>query len=145
MKITTMFTAILALVLLAGVPLQGQAIIPADRKEAPLDARHPLTHELVADCQMAVSATDRRHIDSKLTAYASGECLGYVHGFLVAFQTWGGETAKAICPPHDITLGQEVRLFLFYADRHPEYAGEIAGYTVVRALQAAFACPDPLF
>ena len=108
-------------------------------------------NELLDQCKGAI-----RTIDTKDYANADlfdvGLCFGYLHGSREAFVmsvttlkiagTYDNEVSKAALPciPEQVEVGQLARIFIKYAQSHPEELHERDTLLVRRAFVKAFPC-----
>lgn len=70
-------------------------------------------------------------------------CSGYVSA-IMDMNIWlqANGTASAPCLPENSTAEQGVRVFVRYANDHPEQMNQPPAILVTRALQLAFPCSD---
>ena len=71
------------------------------------------------------------------------ECIGYISGVVDAgtIASQRNENGKfPVCIPETVSKGQLVRVYLKYADNHPERLHLVAATLVVEALATAFPC-----
>jgi hypothetical protein len=74
-------------------------------------------------------------------------CIGIVQGVSETLDDWTAidtklqhlETKHA-CTPAGVTLEQEIKIFLLYADQHPDQLHEAGSSLLIRALVEAFPC-----
>lgn len=72
------------------------------------------------------------------------DCLRYIEGVLDAFEAasqWNWvPKAEAVCVPADVKGDQAVRVFMKYADNHPEQLNRAAPSVLWSAMHDAFPC-----
>ena len=82
---------------------------------------------------------------SNLHINDSDLCVRYVEGAMDAYDTMQGlswsNPSKWICAPDNMQVEQAVRVFLKYADNHPEDLHYPAANVVWLAMHDAFPCP----
>lgn len=109
-------------------------------------ARSQSAMELVQDCAQFERGL---HISGDNITYPgtfdSGMCWGFMGAFqqLAAMQDEDRATTLVrSCPPADSKRTQLIRVFMSYADKHPEKLNYAAARLAVEALSSAFPCPD---
>lgn len=98
---------------------------------------------LLQQCRTAVAFSDSGGTAPK-TATALTDttyCLGYVSAIMDTY-IWLRTNGAAPCLPESSTPDQAVRVFVRYADNHPEQIHHPPVILVTRALQAAFPCTE---
>lgn len=101
----------------------------------------PVTAELAAECRIAIRAFDTNaRLSEDDTVQAAG-CLAYITGVadvlkLPVYQ----DMAPTLCAPDNANALQFARVFVRWADTHPElvHIDRLAG--TIRALTEAFPC-----
>lgn len=86
--------------------------------------------QLVAFCQRCNADAACRAVDQ----VAIGYCRGFVAGVMVSRADLG------LCMPKDWDTGKASKLFLRWAERHPERGRNSAADEIMRAHAAAFDC-----
>jgi hypothetical protein len=74
------------------------------------------------------------------------ECWGYLNAFqqlsVIRFRNESDKVSiTGACLPEEGTLTQLIRVFVSYAEKHPEELHKQAGLVALDAIQAAFPCP----
>jgi Rap1a immunity proteins len=98
--------------------------------------------ELVAKCKN-ISVADPGGKGDSSDLY---ECMGYICGVVDAptIASRRNESgAFSACIPESVSKGQLVRIYLKYADNHPERLHLVAAIMVIEALEVAFPCAAP--
>jgi hypothetical protein len=68
-------------------------------------------------------------------------CMSFVPGVVNGMQIGGAVAGgRAICPPADLSVGQEIQIFMNWSDAQPERWNDRAGVGVGRAMLEAFPC-----
>ena len=100
---------------------------------------------LVKACELADAGPNASFGDSA-KSFNVGYCLGYMWGVLVSHDFFVDATTLAgsrpiFCAATDkVSVGQAVKVFLKYAQDHPEELHIDASNLVVEALMKAFSC-----
>ncbi|MFC5593821.1 Rap1a/Tai family immunity protein [Lysobacter niastensis] len=90
--------------------------------------------ELRSSCMEAVDSVDR---GTPLT-FRGGVCAGYLHGLRDMLDSQAG-----VCVPTAATAEQLIRVYVLWADRHPERLHEDEMDVAVASLKEAFPCRSP--
>jgi hypothetical protein len=97
------------------------------------------TTELVAECRN-ISVTEPSHSgDSEDLA----RCMSYLIG-VIDGSSWGSHMDPklfSVCIPVEVTQEELIRVFLKYADQHPENLHWLPVKFVTEAFKAAYPCP----
>lgn len=106
---------------------------------APAEARN--IGELRQECLKAIVATDER--DFKLDdAMSIGFCFGYMNGVSDTLVLLELTQRAKICLPERRTNVQLARVFVAWADKHPESHHKHPSIGVLEAMVEAFPCKD---
>lgn len=94
---------------------------------------------LAQKCRELINGDE--HPDMSVTA-AQGVCLGYIDGVLDTLVLSKGfwSASDVICVPEGVTSDQAVRVFVKYADEHPEKLHLNAPDIILDSLEKAFPC-----
>jgi hypothetical protein len=136
----------LLFVMLAVVILMAPVVSGASNAYAATTAA-----ELQKACQVTIAALDRKGSEP---IYGSskdlGTCLGYLDGFYSGYLAGAADvegllfntnrSKMSYCEPANATLEQRIRVFMKYAQEHPEMHHEDAGLTAFLAMSKAFPC-----
>lgn len=104
-----------------------------------------VTTDVLADkCRAAIRASEN---PTTLTAKDWGDasfCLGYVEGALDSFEAakgwnWSPKN-ESVCVPADVKGDQAIRVFMKYADNHPEELHKAAPAVLWAATHSLFPC-----
>jgi hypothetical protein len=70
------------------------------------------------------------------------DCVMYLAGVVDATETWiaFGQVREVFCIPNDVNLDQLRKIFIKFANEHPEDLHSNAGSVVINALFKAFPC-----
>lgn len=103
--------------------------------------------ETMKACKASMAETDSGEFGTTWDdGYQSGFCTGWILGVngVVAWASNEGETAGQIlgCPDAEVTFEQATRVFVRYAEAHPEMYHEPNLVVLSRAMRAAFPCED---
>jgi hypothetical protein len=105
------------------------------------------TTKLAKVCRAEIRAADE--MDNRGKSNASDlmdglACLNYVQGVLDAFEAaskWNwAPKGEAVCIPPDVKGDQAVRIFMKYADNHPEELNKAAPSVLWSAMHSVFPC-----
>jgi hypothetical protein len=102
------------------------------------------TDVLAEKCRTSIRASDN---PATLTAKDWGDasfCLGYVEGALDSFESargwnWSPKN-ESVCVPASVKGDQAIRVFVKYADNHPEELNKAAPAALWAAMHNAFPC-----
>jgi hypothetical protein len=108
------------------------------------------TEHLADECRSAIRIHDNDSpspdVNKLLTDTQDGNrCLGYVSGVADEFESEGLEDVKhplgSICLPEGVSSVQLVKIFLKFADAHPEQLHYAAPTVIWNSLIDVFPCP----
>jgi hypothetical protein len=116
--------------------------LPADGAAQNIDS--PLQIDTVSDLRFNCAAYSRllngRHLDDQ-DDVRMATCMSFVPGVVNGMQIGGAAAGgRAICPPADVNIGQEIQIFMNWSDAHPERWNDRAGVGVGLAILEAFPC-----
>lgn len=102
------------------------------------------TDTLAKECRTAIRTSDALKTSTAPDMIEGMACIGYVKGVLDAFEAarkwdWTPK-AESVCVPADVKGDQAVRVFLKYADNHPEELNKAAPAVLWSAMHGAFPC-----
>jgi hypothetical protein len=90
------------------------------------------TREFVDRCRVYTGDTDERHA-------AAIRCLSYIQGFKDGLAFAGGE--PKFCVPPRVLFGDEVAVFVRWANQHPDSLGESKQATLMKFYLETYPCP----
>ncbi|WP_374207864.1 Rap1a/Tai family immunity protein [Bradyrhizobium sp. 190] len=102
-------------------------------------------NELLSSCErfLAIARIDGNRVSMTRNEPPAFECWGYLGAFqeLSAIRHDGEKIPiTRACLPAESSLVQLIRVFVSYAQKHPEDLHQRAGLVALEALQAAFPC-----
>ena len=75
----------------------------------------------------------------------AGMCLGFVDGVRQEMEIRVASSADKkqflFCPPHEVTNGEMIKVWMKALDNHPEQLHEFAIVTFTQAMMAVYPCP----
>ncbi|WP_439817969.1 Rap1a/Tai family immunity protein [Zavarzinia sp. CC-PAN008] len=95
--------------------------------------------ELASWCRGLMAHLDNRAPIETFEPVKGGMCIGVMNGTLVSLNVWAREL---YCLPPGVSNEQAARIFIRYADQHPEVLHEEYPKHLFIALGAAFVCRD---
>jgi hypothetical protein len=128
--------------ILFGILLAFFAVHACNAQRKPETVFGGSASELVAKCKN-ISLLDP---GGKGDSSELNECMGYITGVVDAGTIASRRNengAFSACIPESASKGQLVRIYLKYADNHPERLHLVAAIMVIEALEAAFPCVTP--
>lgn len=132
------------------LPFAALLVLVTTPASAAVNLNEPITcMDLLAMCQPAKKSVQSEPLTDNQTAVALA-CMGYFTGFGAAGSgrvdpprlppdTLNHETA--FCLPDNVMIGQEVLIYVAWAERNPNLLNAPASTCAYAALHEAFPCP----
>lgn len=109
---------------------------------APADAKASAA-DMLTKCKQWEYYTDSGLSIAPDAVLNVGLCLGFFSAWNGVARMFGGspQSALGVCRPPNVTNGQMARIFVKYAQNHPEQLHEGEGIVALYAISEAFPCP----
>lgn len=97
------------------------------------------TGSMLTGCKAALHSFESQEIRG--SQFDMGKCLGFISGARDMLAVWKeSQPTVAICQPQKAQTIQIVRVFVKWADDHPESHHEIALLSFIQSMREAFPC-----
>lgn len=108
----------------------------------PASAATETTGDLMDSCKKTVRVYESQGAEGfEQNAYYVGFCTGFLASSRDFIRGWSGSTNGSICMPQKMPTVQAIRVFVGWADKHPEKHHEPMTLGVISAMRDAFPCP----
>ena len=101
----------------------------------------PGSNQILADCKTATGPEPKSKSDEAwYYLVASARCNYFVRGAVSAYVAAAG---PSVCIPQHVIVGQPVKIYVGWLERHPEHLHREPIVTLLASLMEAFPCVKP--